>query len=192
MSFARKVQGTVLALAAAAVIAAPTHATTLRRMSLEELAKANGSIVVGEVVDIHSYWNAEGTFILTDVRVAPVEVIQGKPVQGDLTLTLMGGTVGDLTTLIVGGAELAPGRSYVLFLNSEDLPGARQALTVRDHCQGVFEIVSDEAGVRAVSQASRHPLEPDAVGSTTPPGGRDGLPLAAMVRSLRQIAREVK
>jgi hypothetical protein len=192
MSFARKVQRTVLALAAVTAIAAPTHATTLRRMGLEELVKANGSIVVGEVVDVHSYWNEEGTFILTDVRVAPVEVIHGKPVQGDLTLTLMGGTVGDLTTLIVGGAELAPGRFYVLFLNPEDLPGARQALTVRDHCQGVFEIVADKAGVRAISQASRHPLVPDAVGSTTPPGGRDGLPLAAMVRSLRQIAQEVK
>jgi len=47
-------------------------------------------------------------------------------------------------------------------------------------------------GVRAISQASRHPLVLDAAGSTAPPGGRDGLSLAALVRSLRQIAQEVK
>jgi hypothetical protein len=192
MSLVRKAQSTLLALAAAGVLAAPTQATTLRRMSLEDLAKANRSIVVGAVVDVHSYWNEARTFILTDVRVAPAEVIQGKPGKGDLTVTLMGGTVGDVTTLIVGGAELVPGRSYLLFLDPEDLPGAPQALTVRDHSQGAFEIVKDEAGVRAVSQASRHPLVPDALGHTAAPGGREGLPLDTLVRSLRQIAREAR
>jgi hypothetical protein len=192
MNIVRKVQGTVLALAVAAVVAAPAHATTLRRMSLEELVKASGSIVVGEVVDAHSYWNDEGTFILTDVRVAPVEKIQGQFGEGDLTITLMGGTVGDLTTLILGGAELVPGSSYVLFLDEADLPGARQALTVREHCQGVFEIVADQAGARAISQANGHPLVPDAQGYTDAPGGVNGFPLGALVRSLRQIAREVK
>lgn len=85
-------------------IAAPLGATTLARTGLDELVAGNDRVVVGEVVDAISYWNEDRTFILTDVRVAPTETIKGKA-KGELTLTLLGGTVGDLTTLIVGGAE---------------------------------------------------------------------------------------
>lgn len=117
-----------MAVAVAAGAVAPAGATTLIRAGLEDLAATNDTVVVGEVLATQSYWNDEGTFILTDVRVAPAEVLKGRAArQRELTVTLMGGTVGDRTTVIVGGAELAPGRSYVLFLGEEDLPGAPAA-----------------------------------------------------------------
>lgn len=179
------------ALAAAlAGTAAPAAASTLMRTGLEELVATNATVVVAEVVDASSYWNAEGTLILTDVRVAPVEVLKGIPAEEELTVTVMGGTVGDLTVQVLGGAELVPGRSYVLFLNAEDLPGAPRALTVRDHVQGVFDLVPAGEGLRAVSQATSHPLVPDAFGRTEPPGGAEGLPFTALVRSLRELAAE--
>lgn len=178
----------VMALAIAAGIAAPAGATTLIRASLDELVAGNERIVVGEILDATSYWNAEGTFILTDVRLALADVLKGDRGDRELTVTLMGGRVGDLTTLIVGGAELIPGRSYVLFLNHEDLPGAASALTVRDHVQGAFDLVMRRDGLRAVSQANRHPLVPDALGYLDAPGGVEGIPYAAMVDSIREIA----
>jgi len=171
----------------AAVVAAPASATTLIRASLDHLTDGNGTIVVGEVVDAYSYWNEEGTFILTDVRVAVIERLKGKLDDGEVTVTIMGGTVGDLTTLIVGGAELIPDRSYVLFLNEEDLPGGR-VITVRDHCQGVFDIDAAEGGLRAVSQANGHPLLPDASGAFDAPGGAEGFPLEAMIETIRERA----
>lgn len=164
--------------------AAPLGATTLVRTGLDELVEGNERVVLGEVVDAISYWNQDGTFILTDVRIAPAETIKGKT-EGELTLTLPGGTVGDLTTLIVGGAELIPGRSYVLFLRPEKLPGAGQGLTLPDHCQGVFEVTSKGGELRAVSQASRHRLVPDRRGSTEAPGGAEGFSLDALLKSLR-------
>ncbi len=177
----------VVAIAVVAGVVAPASATTLIRADLDDLAAANRTIVVGEVLDMHSYWNVEGTFILTDVRVAAIEVLKGKPRDAELTVTVMGGTVGELTTLIVGGAELVSGNSYVLFLNEEDLPGVRGSLTVRDHCQGVFEIVPAGDELRAVSQANSHPLVPDALGSTDVPGGSEGLELNTMMRSIREL-----
>ena len=175
---------------------APATGSTLVRASLEDLVAANRLIVVGEVMDARSYWNDDHTFILTDVRITPTSVLKGRLAESEATVTILGGSVGDLSTLIVGGAELVPGRSYVLFLNEGNLPGGR-ALTVRDHCQGVFGIQDGERGLRAVSQAIRHPLLPDGRGEVQPPGGSEGIPFADMVRSVREIVgresrREVK
>lgn len=175
----------LMACVAGAVV--PASATTLIRSGLDDLVAANGTIVVGEIVDAESYWSADGTFILTDLRVSTVEVLKGRPESRELTITTMGGTVGDTTTLIVGGPVLVPGRSYVLFLNQEELPGGR-ALTVRDLVQGVFELKEDGGGLRAVSQANSHPLLPDKGGDFEPPGGARGLQLDLLVESVHQLA----
>ena len=179
--------GMMAVLAAGAV--APASATTLVRESLDELVAGNRTVVVGEVVDARSYWNEDGTFILTDLRIAPSEFLKGGRFHrgGEFTVTLMGGSVGDLTTLIIGSAELIPGRAYVLFLNEESLPGTK-ALTVRDLAQGAFDLVMTKDGLRAISQANRHPLVPDAKGYVDAPGGVEGLPFEAMVQTVREIA----
>ncbi|MES1245820.1 MAG: hypothetical protein ABUT39_29705 [Acidobacteriota bacterium] len=174
-------------VALAAGMAVPAGATTLLRRSLDELVAGNRTIVVGEVVEARSYWNQNHTFILTDVRIKADDVLKGRLPGREVTVTLMGGRVGDLTTLIVGGPELVPGRSYVLFLGRGNLPGAAGALTVRDFSQGVFEVKVAADGLRAVSQASDQPLVPDARGSFDAPGGREGLQLGTMFRSIRDI-----
>ena len=176
----------VLAMAASAV--APASATSLVRASLDDLVAANGAVVLGEVLDTYSYWNAEGTFILTDVRFRVDNAIKGSLQDRELTVTLMGGTVGETTTLIIGGAELIPGNSYVLFLNDEDLPGAKSVRTVRDHAQGAFDVVMSGRGLRAVSQANQHPLVPDKSGYFDAAGGPVGYPLGAMMQSIREIS----
>jgi len=183
----RRVLCGAMAVAIAASLAVPASATTLRRMGLEELVASNKTVVVGQVVDARSYWNKDKTFIMTDVRIAVNEVVKGNA-QNEVKVTLMGGRVGDLTTLIVGGAELIPGKSYLLFLNEENLPGMR-AQTVRDLCQGAFDLVIGKDGLRAVSQANRHPLVPDRLGYIDAPGGVEGTPFNAMVQSIRQLAR---
>lgn len=175
-----------------ALVAIPASATTLIRAGLDDLVASHETIVVGEVLDAVSYWNAEGSFILTDYVVKPLDTVKGQP-QQELTVTLMGGTVGDLTSLIVAGAELVPGRSYVLFLNREDLPGNDQALTVKEHCQGAYDIVEAKDGsLRAVSQANQHPLVPDRSGYVDAPGGVDGFPFDAMVQSLRETVERIE
>lgn len=184
-----------LAMAAAS---APSSATTLVRASLPALVANNGTIVVGEVVDAHSYWNEPHSFMLTDVRIKATEVLKGDLKETDFTVTILGGTVDDLTTVIIGGAELTPGKSYVLFLQEDNLPGTRNVRTVREHSQGVFDVVKARDGIRAISQANRLPLHPDALGFVDPPGGAKGLLLKDMLHSIREtvarqgVRREVK
>jgi hypothetical protein len=178
-------QGAVILAIAASTASA--GATTLIRAGLDDLVAANRAVVVGEVVDAKSYWNADHTFILTDVRLRLDDVLKGNASR-ELTVTLLGGSVGDLTTLIVGGPELIPGRSYVLFLNEEKLPGLERALTVRDLSQGVFDVKIGRGGLRAVSQANSHPLVPDRSGSAEAPGGAEGIPFNEMMQTIRDIA----
>jgi hypothetical protein len=177
-----------MALAIAASVAAPASATTLRRASLDELVAGNGTIVVGEVLGARSYWNAAKNFILTDVRLEVSDVLKGEPKGKEITITVMGGRVGDKTTLIIGGPQLIPGNSYVLFLNEENLPGVQGATTVRDLAQGAFDLKIGREGLRAVSQANGHPLVPDSLGYIDAAGGVEGMPLVAMMRSVREIA----
>ena len=192
MNVARRMVRGMVAFALVAGVVAPASATTLVRASLDRLAKTNGAVVVGEVLDVNSYWNAEGSFILTDVRFAVADVLKGD-VQGDeLTVTLMGGSVGDLTTLIVGGAELIPGRPYVVFLNQETLPGTPDVLTVRDHAQGVFDLRMTTDGLKAVNQANGHPMVPDALGYIDAAGGVDGFHYDELVRSVRALNVDVQ
>jgi hypothetical protein len=183
----------MLAAILLALTAFPASATTLIRASLEEIVSSNAIIIVGRVVDTRSRWNDQGTFILTDVTIAPTEVLKGTSRSGPLTVTILGGSVGNLTTLIIGGPTLLPGNSYLLFLNPEELPGATGALAVRDLCQGAFDIKQDRVEMRAISQAIGHPLLPDASGHTEPAGGAQGVPLSVMAQTIRQlVAREVK
>src|SRR5204862_8003871 len=92
----------------------PARATTLIRLGLERLAAENELVAQAKIVEIHSYWNADHTFILTDVRAEASQVLKGAHAAA-VTFTLMGGTVGEVTTLIIGGPDLVPGSEYVLF-----------------------------------------------------------------------------
>lgn len=177
---------------AAALLAAnaspPAGASTFARASLDDLVAENETIVVGEVLGAHSYWNAAGTFILTEVRVAVSEVLKGSVAAREITVTIPGGRVGDLASVIVGGANLVPGRWYVLFLDRVDLLGARGVLTVHDHSQGAFDIEIAGDGLRAFSQARQLELLPDTAGDAEPAGGAQGIPFTTMIRTIRDLA----
>ena len=179
MPLKRRVFPSVLFLAAIVSMAAPASATSLMRRGVEALTRDNETIVQASVLDIHSYWNAGHTFIFTDVHVRALQRFKGDAAD-DLSFTVMGGTVGETTTLIVGGPDIVPGSEYVLFLSRTDLPGMPGRITVRDLCQGVFALRQG----RAFSEAIGEPLLPDAQGASDVPGGAEGLPLDTLARQI--------
>ena len=177
----------VFVLVTGIALTAPASASQFGRVGLDYLVAENETIVVGEVRETYSYWNAPGTFILTDAKIVVSEVLKGDRHLREVTVTLPGGSVDELSTVVVGGAELKPGSSYLLFLHRGDLPGAPGVQMVRDHIQGVFELKASENGLRAVSQASADTLLPDASGVTEAPGGKRGLRLEAMKETVREL-----
>lgn len=173
-------------------IASTADASTFGRVGLDHLVAENGTIVLGEVLATSSYWNAPGTFIYTDVRVAVAETLKGEAVPHEIVVTLPGGTVGELTATVIGAAQLAPGRQYVLFLEPGNLQGKRGALTIRDHGQGVFDVLAGADGPRAVSQARRHVLVADAFDNAQAVGGAEGLRLDELIDAVRDLAGQAR
>jgi hypothetical protein len=165
----------------------PAAASTFAPVSLDYLVAENGLVVVGEVLSARSYWNEPGTIILTDVKVAVSEVLKGKLEDPEITVTIPGGTVGDDSIALIGGAELLPGRSYVLFLRNGALPGAGGLSIVRDHSQGVFEIQMGREGLHVLSQAVRMQVVPDVLGNAKA-GGAPGMPFQVLRQSVRELA----
>jgi hypothetical protein len=175
-------------LAALAGVAATARATVLQRAGLEELVAHSSIILVAEVTDSYSYWNDEGTFLLTQASIVPVEVLKGDPPAGKIPVTLLGGSDGDLTVLVVGMAILEPDRPYVVFLDHADLPGAENVLTPVDLVQGVFDVVERDGKLRAVSQAAGFPLVSDGSGAFEAAGGTEGYPFEEMITTIQDLA----
>lgn len=176
-----------LAWLATLLAMAPAGASTFPRVDLEYLVSENETIVVGEAVAARSYWNDDHSFILTDVTFVVAQTLKGEMAK-EIVVTVPGGTVGELTSAIVGGAELAPGRSYLLFLDRVNMLGVRDVLAVHDHGQGIFDVELKDGAVRAFSQARKHELVPDTAGQREPLGGADGIVLDQLIGSVREIA----
>ncbi len=164
-------------------------ASTFVRAGLDRLTAENDTVVIAEAIDAESYWNSDGTFMLTDVRLEVLDLLKGRGGHSELTVTLLGGTIGDLSTVIVGGAELRPGNSYLLFVDTEDLPGAPSVRTLRDHAQGAFDIVADGTNLRAVSQAKDETLVPDSDGEARVPFGAEGAALEEIAGEIRALVK---
>ncbi len=177
----------LLPLLAWAVLTVPAGGTLIRQ-DLASLVAGHSTIVVGQVVEAHPYWNADSSFIVTDYKVKATQVLKGDARKSELTVTLLGGTVGDLSVVVPGGARYLPGRTYLLFLADTPLPGSTGEWSAPAHSQGVFEVVHARDGFRAISQAASHPLYPDAFGFVDPPGGAEGLLLDEIVRQVRDAA----
>ncbi len=184
----RSVGPLALALALTATLGSPAGAMTLIRAGLDDLVAANSTIVIAKVEGATSYWNADANLILTDYRLTTTQVLKGR-VEREITLTQMGGTAGELTTLIPGGANLLSDQRYVLFLRHEPLPGTEPVLTVAEHCQGAFDIESRDSGDWAISQAADESLvddKGDPQGAEVP-GGAQGLSLDELVKSITAL-----
>src|SRR5262245_40137955 len=65
-------------------------ATTMERRGLDALVANSSVILRGQVIDTHSYWNANHTQILTDTRLQVIEKLKGNPTS-EVTVTTLGG-----------------------------------------------------------------------------------------------------
>jgi hypothetical protein len=129
-----------LFLLLAVVVAAfnPLHATTVRRLSFDELVTKAQSIVVGHVVDSRTLWNNDHKLILTSYTVQVQESMKGSA-QPVLTVTTLGGKVGNTVLHVSGMPVLQPGEDVILFLEQSG-----SHTTVVGLNQGKFTISSGE------------------------------------------------
>ena len=113
--------------------------------SLTELTTAADQIVVGQVTGLNSYWTPDGSTINTDVTIAPQRFLTGSDDGRAITLTLPGGTVGDVQIMVGGTPSFTLGERAILFLQGD--PNGQPRLV--GGFQGKFGLGSDGTVERA-------------------------------------------
>jgi len=91
------------------------HATTVRRLSFDDLVKKAQVIVSGQVIDSRTYWTSDRKLILTSYTVQVGENIKGKA-PATVTVTSVGGRIGNKILHVAGMPQLQTGENAILFL----------------------------------------------------------------------------
>lgn len=140
----KRIAGVLLCGALALVLASPAGASTFLRASMEDLAAKAEAVVQGRVLEVSSFWNREGTAILTEATFEVEDTVLG-PDRSHLRLVTFGGEVGGLVIEAHGFPTFRQGQRLLLFLEkaSANEDGAHRVLGYR---QGEFEIRIDRLG----------------------------------------------
>ena len=144
------------ALCAALLGAAAAQATTLARMSLDELVRAARVVVRARCLSSGSDW--QGGEIWTRTRFEVLESFKGSVPQ-QITVRLIGGRVGHIVSRVAEVPRFRPGEEVVLFLE----PTAAGELSVTGWAEGTFRIARDaRSGTARVTQdtAARAVFDP--------------------------------
>jgi hypothetical protein len=100
-----------------------------------ELVDEAQQILVGRVGSQASR-RVSGSLIVTDVTVVPLDILKGDVQNGAMTLTILGGTVGDQRLKVSAFPALETGRTYVLFVKDN----GRSMLPLVGGVHGLFAI----------------------------------------------------
>lgn len=135
----------------------PAWATTLEKLSVDEMVQKSTAIVRGR--SLGSATTQRGSVIYTVYRLQVSEVLKGSLSTGTTEVYVPGGVYGGLRQSFAGSPTLATGADYVIFLWTSP-SGITQVIGLG---QGVFEVRLSASGE---SVLSRGPLEADMVDGT--------------------------
>jgi len=122
------------------------------RMSLEDLSREASSIVIGEVTDAQSFW--EDGNIYTNVTISVEQYVKGAGGK-QVTIKVLGGTVGDITQWVSDAPIFQIGERTLLFLRNDQVVGWHQGkFAIVNHELIVEDVLVDEAdfinGIRGI------------------------------------------
>jgi hypothetical protein len=172
----------LLAVLVAVLMAASASATTLVRMSLDQLAEASTEIIRGHVVSQETLWNPGRTRIYTYTTVAVDQTYKGNP-PSTLIVQQPGGTIGKVHVFVAGTIQFHSQADYVLFLERSAADASR-FLPV-GMMQGAYRIYRD-----ATTQEEKLILPLGFLTRGTPASGAAST-LAGSAFPIRQFQREV-
>ncbi|TMQ56902.1 MAG: hypothetical protein E6K76_11945 [Candidatus Eisenbacteria bacterium] len=138
----------VSAIAAVALVGAPAAlATTVQKLTLQELTKKSESIVMARVDDAVSSWDAGHREIYSYYTLRVLQPVKGSKGATTITLRQLGGTVGTIASIVPGMPSFRKGEEVVLFLTQKDAAGYPWVMGLQ---QGKYSIVTAKDGVKMV------------------------------------------
>jgi hypothetical protein len=124
------------------------RATTLARLSLDQLAAGSDAVARVRFARAESQWENGSIWTVTTFDV--VETLKGQ-LPGEIEVRLPGGRVGHLTSTVDGTPKFHPGNEAVVFLQRSPAGG----FTVAGWVEGSFRISRDpRTGSETVTQDS--------------------------------------
>jgi hypothetical protein len=144
----RRIQIEIVMILAACSGAAVLHATTLARLSLDELAAAADNVARVRCASVKSRWENGSIWTMTTFDI--VETMKGS-LPAQVTVRLPGGRVGHITATVDGTPKFKPGDESIIFLERSPAGG----FSVAGWVQGTFRITRDpRTGRERVTQDS--------------------------------------
>jgi hypothetical protein len=138
----------ILPILAALSVVTTLHATTLARLSLDQLAAAADNVARVRCVSAESRW--ENGAIWTVTKFAVVETMKGN-LPAQVSVRLPGGRVGHMTSAVDGTPKFNPGGEAIVFLERSRSGG----FSVAGWVEGTFRISRDSrTGGETVTQDS--------------------------------------
>jgi hypothetical protein len=139
---------TFLWLLPAILLVPAVGATTLARLSLEQLAAGSDAVARVRCTSSESHWERASIWTVTTAEV--VETLKGS-LPAEIAVRLPGGRVGHLNAAIEGTPRFHPGDDVVVFLQRSTAGG----FTVAGWVEGTFRIARDpRTGAESVTQDS--------------------------------------
>src|SRR6202051_4339785 len=124
------------------------RATTLVRLSLDQLAAGSDAVARVNFSSAETRWENGTIWTITTVKV--VETMKGN-LPGEISVRLPGGRVGHLTATVEGTPRFHPGDDAIVFLKRSPAGG----FTVAGWVEGTFRISRDpRTGSETVTQDS--------------------------------------
>ncbi|HEY2924603.1 MAG TPA: hypothetical protein VGJ98_06510 [Candidatus Eisenbacteria bacterium] len=138
----------VVAIAALALVGAQVaFATTVQKLSLQELTKKSESIVMARVDDAFSSWDAAHKEIYTYFTLSVLRPVKGSKGATTITLRQLGGTVDNIASIVPGMPSFRKGEEVVVFLTEKDAAGYPWVMGLQ---QGKYSVVPGKDGVKMV------------------------------------------
>jgi hypothetical protein len=138
----------IISLLSALLFLPALRATTLARLSLDQLAAGSDAVARLRFVRAESRWENGSIWTVTTFDV--VETLKGQ-LPGQIEVRLPGGRVGHLTSTVAGTPKFHPGSEVVVFLQRSPAGG----FTVAGWVEGSFRISRDpRTGIETVTQDS--------------------------------------
>ena len=122
----------------------PTDASTFVAMNQRELVAQSDAVVVGRVLQVDSFWNAEHTMIVTEVSLEVQETVVGRTPGSVVTIRTYGGQVESYRIEAHGFPAFAIDDRVLVFLrhDSED----SEAYSVTGYRLGQYSLVRHADG----------------------------------------------
>ncbi len=122
-------------------------ATTVVKLTVQDLTRKSDSIVMARVEDEVSSWDASHKEIYTYTTLRVLEPVKGMKGQTTITLRQIGGTVDNIASIVPGMPSFRKGEEVVLFLTRKDAAGYPWVMGLQ---QGKYTIVTDKNGAKMV------------------------------------------